>query len=427
MARRARAITLLISATILALIVGNIALFNALPKPKRVSQQVVLDHGTSDSQFRRSMSLLLQDPVVEGNRIELLRDGPAIYDAMVEAIERAEHSITFETYEFWGEASAGRLADALVDAAERGVSVHALPDFVGSVKADKAKFDRMSDAGVEVIRWRKPSWYQLSRFNHRTHRKLLIIDGRIGFIGGANIANDWLPDNGDDAYRDNHFRVRGPVVGAMQAAFMENWLDASGKFLTDYRYFPELEFQGDYAAQLVNSAPREGRHRVRMMLLYAIAAAEESITASTAYFYPDADFIDALQEAAERGVNVRILVPGDSIGKGYLRQASINQWEPILLAGVEIHEYQPSMYHSKLITIDDAWASIGSANLDNRSFRINDEANINVYDADFARIIRELIEEDMAEAKQYSLADWRDRPWYKRLYGQIGKLVGPHL
>jgi len=427
MTRRVKVITLLVSATIIALIVSNVALFNALPKPKRVEQPVVVDHGISDSQFRRSMGLLLQSPVMEGNSIELLRDGPAIYDAMVEAIENAEQSVTFETFEFWGEASAGRITDALVDAAERGVAVLAMPDFIGSVNADKSKFERMDEAGVEVIRWRQPSWYQLSRFNHRTHRKLLIVDGREGFIGGANIADDWLPGDDRDAYRDNHFRVRGPVVGAMQAAFMETWLDGSGELLTDSRYFPELGSQGDYAAQLVNSAPREGRHRVRMMLLYAVAAAEESITASTAYFYPDIDFLHALTEAANRGVNVRILVPGGSIDQGYLRQASVNRWEPMLEAGVEIHEYQPSMYHSKLTSIDDTWASIGSTNLDNRSFRINDEANLTVYNADFARSIRELIEEDMAEAELYGLDDWRDRPWYKRLYGRIGMLIGAHL
>lgn len=414
-------------ALLLVLGLGNVLIFNALPKPPRLTEPVTVDYGAGDAGFRRTMTAMLQQPITAGNDIALLRDGEAIYAAMIEAIGRAERSVTFETYEFWGAASAGVLTDALVEAAERGVRVHALPDYVGSVLADADKFARMESAGVEVIRWREPSWYRLARFNHRTHRKLLVIDGREGFIGGANIADPWLPDDDGQAYRDNHFHVRGPVVASMQAAFAESWLDASGTWLHGDAYFPALPKEGDVAAQIVNSAPREGRHRVRPMFLYAIAAAEERITAATAYFYPDAAFLDALQAAAERGVEVHILVPGDRIDQGYLRHASVNRWQPMLEAGVSLYEYQPSMYHSKLMSIDDAWASIGSANLDNRSFRINDEANLNVYDEAFSRAVRELIEEDIAQAEAYSVEQWRDRAWHKRAFGMLGHIIGPHL
>lgn len=406
---------------------GSVVLFYASPKPMRVTDPVVVDHRVADPQFRRTMSALMLQPVIEGNAIELLKDGEAIYDAMIAAIESAEYSVTFETYEFWGEASAGRLTDALAAAARRGVRVHALPDFIGSRLADPGKFERLESAGVEVVRWRRPSWYQWSRFNHRTHRKLLVVDGRTGFIGGANIADTWLPDVGELTYRDNHFRVEGPVVAQLQAAFLETWLDARGELLTGPAYFPPLEAQGEVAAQVVNSTPREGRHRMRKMFLYALEAAETGITATTAYFYPDAGFIRALTTAAERGVRVRILVPGGSIDQGYLRHASVNLWRPILEAGVELYEYQPAMYHSKLMTVDDAWASIGSANLDNRSFRINDEANLNVFDEGFARDLRELIEDDIAEAVRYDLERWESRPWRKRLYGGVGALIGAYL
>ncbi|MCP1676460.1 cardiolipin synthase [Natronocella acetinitrilica] len=408
-------------------IVGNILLFNALPKPMRLTAPVTLDYGVADARFERSMGLVLQQPITTGNDIELLRDGKAIYAAMLGAINAAEHSITFETYEFWGEDSAGRLASALADAAERGVAVHAVLDFIGSAQADTDKFDRMTDAGVELIRWREPSWYDLARFNHRTHRKLLVKDGHTGFIGGANVADNWLPGNDRTAYRDNHFRVRGPVVGNMQAAFAETWIDASGELLLGDAYYPALEPAGDLAVQVVNSSPREGRHRVRKMLLYAIAAAEERITIGTAYFYPDADFLDALTAAAERGVDVRILVPGDSIDQGFVRHASVNRWGPMLEAGVSLYEYQPSMYHSKLMSVDDRWATIGSTNLDNRSFRINDEANLNIYDDAFALMIRELVESDIADAAHYDLERWQQRPWRKRLFGWISMTIGPHL
>jgi len=414
-------------AVVVVVVVGNVLLFNAMPKPLRAVETVDVDYAIASDQFSRSAGALYKQPIVSGNRVEWLKDGEEIYAAMIEAVNNAESSVAFETYEFWGEESAGALATAFAEAAQRGVEVRGLADYIGSREADSSKFERMSEAGVEFIRWREPSWYDLARFNHRTHRKILVVDGREGFIGGANIANAWLPDPDESHYRDNHFRVQGPVVASLQAAFLDSWIDASGEMLSGERWFPALEPEGDMAAQVVNSAPREGRHRMRMMFLHAIAAAEHQITASTAYFYPDQGFLDALAAAAERGVRVRILVPGDSIDQGYLRQASVNRWGPMLEAGVELFEYQPRMYHSKLMTIDDAWASVGSANLDNRSFRLNDEANLTVHDEGFARKIRAIIEADMEDSEGYTQERWGDRAWYKRLYGWLGMTIGVYL
>lgn len=412
---------------VLVVLAINVALFNALPKPIRLVHGLELDYSVQDPAFERSMGALLQNPVQPGNSVEIIRDGENIYPAMIDAIEQARYSVTFETYEFWGEASAGKVTQALADASSRGVRVHALIDFIGSTQASKSKFDTLEKAGVNVIRYRSPSWYQLSRINHRTHRKLLITDGRTGFIGGANVADNWLPGPDRKAYRDNHFRVQGPVVANMQAAFAENWMNASGVLLEGPEYFPELESAGDVSLQMVKSSPREGRHRVRYMLLYALAAAEDSFTASTAYFYPDAAFLEAMRLAAERGVRIRILLPGDTIDQGYLRHASVNRWRPMLEAGVELYEYQTSMYHSKLVSVDDQWATFGSTNLDNRSFRINDEGNIAVYSPDFAREIRKLIEEDIAEAERYTLQDWQERPWHLRLIGWVSSVMGAHF
>ncbi|MCC5810961.1 MAG: cardiolipin synthase B [Ectothiorhodospiraceae bacterium] len=427
MKRRTIVIGGLAAVLVTALTIGNILLFNALPKPKRLVQPLAFEYGVNGPEFRLSMNLLMQQPILQGNRMELFQDGEAIYGAMLDSIRQAEHSITFEKYEFWGEDAAGVFSEALAEAAERGVAVHVLLDFIGSVQANGEKFERMQEAGADVIRWRKPSWYELARFNHRTHRKLMVVDGQRGYIGGANVGDNWLPGEDRTPYRDNHFRVEGPVVGQMQAAFMENWLDARGELLLGNAYFPVLADVGDVDAQIVNSSPREGRHRVRHLLIYALNAAEERITISTAYFYPDASFLDALTAAAKRGVDVRILVPGDSIDKGFVRHASVNRWGPMLEAGVELYEYQPSMYHSKLMSIDDQWATIGSTNLDNRSFRINDEANLNVYDAGFARDIRELIETDLADSERYDLERWEQRPVRKRLAGWITSLIGAHL
>ncbi|AMD00864.1 phospholipase D-like domain-containing protein [Halomonas chromatireducens] len=427
MKRRTRIVAY--TAVVVAVIfsVGSVLLYNATPKPKRLLETVAVDFTTGDADFQRSMNLIFEQPLVAGNRIAMLEDGEAIYADKLESIDAAEVSITFETFEFWGEKAAGPFVEALVAAAERGVSVHALIDYYGSVDAEADKFERMLDAGVEMIRWRKPSWYQLARFNHRTHRKLLVVDGRTGFIGGANITDRWLPDEDGQAYRDHHFRVEGPVVGNMQAAFVDTWLDASGRLLLGDVYFPELEAQGELEAQMVTSAPREGRHRMRKMLMVAIATAEQHISLGTAYFYPDAEFLEALIDARDRGVEVNILVPGDSIDKGFVRHASVNRWRPMLESGVAIYEYQPSMYHAKLVSIDDRWASIGSTNLDNRSFRINAEGNLNVFDEGFARDIRELIEADIRHAERYELERWESRPWHKRLAGWISMLAGAHF
>ena len=412
---------------LILMLIGNIVLLNALPTPVRLVEPLVFGYGIDDPRFRRTLGLIQARPVVGGNRIEVLRDGDSIFSSMLEAVQAAEHSVTFETYEFWGEASAGAMSEALAAAAERGVAVHAILDFVGSRLAASEKFERMEAAGVEVVRWRRPSWYQLPWLNHRTHRKLLITDGRVGFIGGANKADDWLATDETPAYRDNHFRLEGPVVGHLQAAFSEIWLDAEGTLLLGDAYYPELEEVGALPVQLVSSLPQAGRHRIRKQFMYAIAAAREQIWIGTAYFYPDGAFLDALVAASERGVAVNILVPGEKIDQGFVRHASANRWGPLLQAGVRIFEYQPSMYHSKLISIDDSWASVGSSNLDNRSFRINDEANINVFDADFARGIRQLIEDDLPRALEIDLESWEQRAWWKRAVGWFGSLIGAHL
>ncbi|WP_111655491.1 phospholipase D-like domain-containing protein [Isoalcanivorax indicus] len=426
--RKSVGIPLVLTAVLaLLFLLGNILVFNALPKSKRLLEPVALDYSVADPAFRQTMDAMLHTPIRAGHTIEPLENGEGIYAAMRAAVREAQHSVTFETYEFWGAASAGVFADELAQAAERGVRVKALVDYIGSRTADPEKFERMEQAGVVVVRWREPSWYQLSRFNHRTHRKLLMIDGQTGFIGGANKADHWLEDVGERAYRDHHFRIRGPVVANMQGAFAETWLEATGQLLEGEAFFPAMAEQGDAILQLLKSSPREGRHRVRPVFLYAIAGAQTSITAATAYFYPDPAFIEALTAAAERGVRVRILVPGGSIDQGYIRHASVNRWGPMLEAGVELYEYEPSMYHAKLLSVDDAWASLGSSNLDNRSFRINDEANLNIYDEHTARQIRLLIENDLQSAQRYTLSRWEQRPWYKRLVGHGAALLGAHL
>lgn len=310
---------LLVSVAVLTLIVtaaGTALLANAIPKPMRVAESISVDPGLDTESFRNFESLLLNSPATSGNRIELLENGEEIFPAMLEAIDNAEVSVTFETFEYWGEEIGGAFADALARAAGRGVAVHAVFDYIGSTGADTEHFDRMIEAGVEKVRWRKPSWYQLARFNHRTHRKLLVVDGRLGFTGGANIADAWAGNPASGGYRDNHYRLEGPVVGQLQAAFLKNWLNATNRLLVGDAYFPDLEPAGTTNMRVVNSSPREGTHRIRLMLLLAFAAAENHIRIATPYFYPDDMVMESLLAARNRGVEMDLLLAGEKLDKG---------------------------------------------------------------------------------------------------------------
>ncbi len=416
-------------ATAAALItaLASLIYFNAVPEPMRVSEPISSIPAIDSEGFRHLQSVILGSTAIPGNRIRILENGEEIYEAKLAAIEQANRSITFETYEFWGEEIGGKFAEALAGAAERGVAVHAIFDYVGSVRASREKFRRMEGAGVEVVRWRRPAWYQLARFNHRTHRKLLIVDGTIGFTGGANVADPWQGSPETGGYRDNHFRFEGPVVAHLQNSFMLNWLNARNELLYSTEYFPELDERGDLGATVVDSSPREGTHRIRLMLLLALAGARDSIRLATPYFYPDDMIMAALIEARDRGVSVDLMLPAEGHYSSAVREASRNRWGKLLEAGVNIHEYSPSKYHAKLYIIDDYWVSVGSSNLDNRSFRLNDETNVIIMNRDLAATLVAQYERDLQETRSYDLDAWEDRAVYRRLLGWLAMSIGWHL
>lgn len=400
---------------------------NAVPVPMRVAESLTHVPAVDSQEFRHLQSVLLDSTATPGNSIDILENGDEIFAAKLEAINQANESITFETFEFWGEEIGGAFADALAEAAQRGVAVHAIFDFLGSVPANSDKFRRMEEAGVEVVRWRRPSWYQLARFNSRTHRKLLVVDGRVGFTGGANTADDWQGTPETGGHRDNHYRFEGPVVAQLQNAFMQNWLNARNQLLYTEAYFPLPEEHGELAAKVVSSSPQEGTHRVRLMMLLALAASRDSIRLATPYFYPDDMIMDALLDARERGVSVDLLLPAEGHYSPAVREASRNRWGPLLEAGVQIHEYQPSKYHGKLYIIDEHWVSIGSSNLDNRSFRLNDETNVVIMDSELAATLTAQYHRDLEETRTYDLEIWENRSRLPRLLGWLAMSVGWHL
>lgn len=424
---RANTVAVAISTSILTLLVGFLAL-NFMPSEKQIETQLMRQYDVHDAQFRRSMGVLLGPPIIEGNRVEALLNGDQIFPAMLAAIRSAQHTITFETYIYWSESIGHEFSDALSERARAGVKVHLMLDFIGSMKMDTAAIQKMRDAGVQVQRYHKPAWWKLARLNNRTHRKLLIVDGTIGFTGGVGIADQWRGNAQDEHHwRDTHFRVQGPVVGQMQAVFTDNWTKATGVVLDGPLYFPPLKAAGTMPAQMFSSSPTGGSASMHLMYLMAITAARESIDLSASYFVPEELAIRALIAAAKRGVRVRIITPGKEIDAVVVRLASRERWGELLEAGIQIAEYQPTMYHVKALIVDKLMVSVGSTNFDNRSFSINDEANLNILDADFARAQAAVFEDDWRRARPISLAAWRARPWTEKLSSEFASLFGAQL
>ncbi|RZL63064.1 MAG: cardiolipin synthase [Variovorax sp.] len=414
--------------TALATVIATLLVLNLMPGERRIEERIERAYGLHDPQFRRAMGVLLGPSVTGGNRVETLLNGDAIFPPMLEAIAKAQHSITFETYIYWSGDIGKAFADALAERARAGVKVHVLLDWVGSGKIDDAFLEGMESAGVQVRKFHKPTWYDITRMNNRTHRKLLVVDGRVGFTGGVGIAPEWTGHAQDaDHWRDTHFKAEGPVVAQMQGVFMDNWIKASGDVLHGQRYFPAIARSGNSEAQMFSSSPSGGSESMHLMYLLAITAADRSIELSSAYFVPDALTRDALAAAARRGVRVRIITPGPIIDAKTVRRASRAAWGPLLEAGVKIAEYQPTMYHCKVLVVDDLLVSVGSTNFDNRSFRLNDEANLNIYDETFAKQQVAVFEDDLKQSKPISLDAWKARPLREKAMEHLASLLSAQL
>ena len=413
---------------IATLVVGLIAL-NFAPKEKKIDSALVHQYAVSDPQFRRSLGVLLGPSLTEGNKVQFLLNGDQIFPSMLEAIRGAKESITFETYIYWSETIGREFTEALMERARAGVKVHLMLDFIGSLKMDDKSLAELKAAGVQVQRYHKPVWWKLTRLNNRTHRKVLVVDGKIGFTGGVGIADKWRGNGQDENHwRDSHFRVEGPVVGQIQAVFTDNWTKATGVVLDGPHYFPQLgATDGHLSAQMFSSSPTGGSESMHLMYLMAITAATKTIDLSNAYFVPDELTIKALVAAAARGVKIRIITPGKFIDSDVVRAASRESWGDLLKAGIAIAEYQPTMFHVKAMVVDSLLVSVGSTNFDNRSFSLNDEANLNVMDADFAHAQEGVFENDWARAKPVTLAQWENRSWTEKLAGEVATLVGTQL
>ena len=428
-----RSFTLVIVITTAAVtLAATLLALNLMGGEKKIERRIERLYAVQDARFAHELGVLLGPPFVAGNRLQALHNGDQIFPSMLAAIQSARRSITFETYIYWSSDIGRAFSDALAERARNGVKVHVLLDWLGSAKVEEDLVQEMTNAGVQIHRFHPPHWSHLARFNNRTHRKLLVVDGGVAFTGGVGIAPQWTGHAQDpDHWRDSYFRVEGPVVAQMQSVFIDNWIKVTGDVLHGPTYFADnvaaLPAVGNSAAQMFSSSPSGGSESMQLMYLMAITAATQSIDLAAAYFVPDALVSRTLVAATQRGVKVRIVVPGEHIDSDVVRRASRAGWGPLLAAGALIAEYQPTMFHCKVMIVDGLLVSVGSTNFDNRSFRLNDEATLNILDVAFAQEQRAVFEADLALSRPVTLAQWQARPWLEKIGERVAALIGSQL
>ncbi|MGZ8796368.1 MAG: cardiolipin synthase [Thermoanaerobaculia bacterium] len=372
--------------------------------------------GIRDVAFLQTMHALTGAPLAEGNSVTVLKNGVQIFPSMLAAIKAAKKTINLEFYIYWDGEIGRTFAEALAERARAGVQVKVILDAVGSSGMSQSLIDFMMRNGVDLEWYHPLRWYTLSRLNHRTHRKLLIVDGEVGFTGGVGIADNWLGDaDSKEHWRETVIRVEGPVVAQMQFAFMDNWVKSRGELLTGLDYFPQIKPLGDHITQVIKSSPSEGISTVKLLYIISIVASERSIYINNAYFVPDPDTIRALEGAVRRGVDVRVVIPGDKTDVPIARQAGRLHYELLLRRGIRIFEYQPTMMHAKTMVVDGIWTTIGSSNFDDRSFRLNDEVNVNVYDEAIAKQVETMFFQDVARSTEITPRKWLRRTAFDRL------------
>jgi cardiolipin synthase A/B len=373
-----------------------------------------LDHyfGIEDPQFIPTMCGATGVNLIAGNRIDILNNGNEFYPAMLEAIHRAEASITIEAYIYWAGEIGRTFAQALAARARAGVPVKILLDAVGSSTIG-AEVLTILESGRCQLGWYNPMrWYSIGRFNHRTHRKSVVVDGRVGFTGGAGIADHWQGQAEDPSHwRDIQIRLEGPCVVPLQTGFAHNWAQTTGELISGGAFYPALGAVGPLAALTIMSSPEAGASTVRTMHYLSIASARKSIFIANPYFVPDVTVIEQLLDAKRRGVDVRIMVSGKHNDNWVARQNSTRLLGPLLRAGIEILEFNRTMLHQKTMVVDSLWATIGTTNFDHRSFSHNEENNVCVYDSAWAQQLHQIFIDDLPGCDRVELAAWERRGW----------------
>lgn len=406
----------LVLAAALALAAGG-----CLSAGKRTFYRYDPDYGVASKEFLNSLEAL-RAGMVPGNRAVLLENGDGFFPDMLAAIAAAEHSVNLETYLFAGGEIPSAFARALAERAAAGVEVRVLVDGIGA-RLGAGLSETMRASGVEVRVYKPIRLFSIFRLGDRTHRRLLIIDGRIGYCGGWGIDDRWRGDaRSSEEWRELSVRLDGPVVRQMQRIFMEDWVHTTGEVLHGERHFPVVPAAGEVLAQAIASSRTDQSSMSKLMLYMGIQAARERIWISSAYFVPDRQIRRALIHAAKRGVDVRVVVPGPHVDIPPVRRASRFYYGELLAGGVRIYEYQPTMMHTKAMVVDEVWTSIGSVNFSNRSMKKNAEANVVVYDRPFASAVEAAVEEDIALSDLFTYEEWKTRGLWDRLLELLSSL-----
>ncbi len=377
-------------------------------------------------EFWRMLESLADSRLQPNNRIQVLPNGENYYQAELDTIAQAQHSIHLEMYIFNDSEIGKRFVAAIAERARAGVQIRMVVDAIGSLSTTKDFFQPITDAGGKVEWYHPVRWYNWDKANNRTHRELIVIDGRKAFIGGAGVGDHWLTaEDGKPRWRDTMVFIEGPAVSALQGTFVENWLEASGEVISDPGFFPMVPAsEGGSPAMVVNSsASAGGSTRARILFQTLLASAKTTAYISTPYFLPDDDARDVLIKAVKRGVTVKIITPGDQIDHTVTRSSSRRLYGELLENGVEIYEYQPTMIHAKVFVVDGKWSVVGSTNMDNRSFELNDEVNLAAFDGEMARRLTEDFMDDLKHSRRVTYDEWKKRPWRERVTEELSWLV----
>jgi cardiolipin synthase len=381
---------------------------------KRTVYRFEPDYGVDSPQFRRSLDALGTE-MVPGNRARLLENGEGIFPAMEAAIGDARHSVNLESYIFNDDAVGRRFAAALSARARAGVEVRVLVDAFGSRRLGALR-GQLEASGARVRVYRPLKIYSIDRVGHRTHRRILTIDGRLGFCGGVGIDERWKGDARDPSeWRDTMIEVEGPVVAQLQHIFTQDWVHTTGEVLNGDRQFPAIATAGSTLAQGIAASRADAISMSKLVLYMAIQAARREIWIESAYFVPDRQIRDGLANAARRGVDVKVIVPGSHIDSPNVRAAARFHYGDMLDAGVEIYEYRPTMMHNKVMVVDGIWSTIGSINFVNRSMTKNAEVNLAVYDREFAARVESMVRADLTRCDAMTKASWKKRGLLNRL------------
>ncbi|NOT46109.1 MAG: cardiolipin synthase B [Acidobacteria bacterium] len=381
-------------------------------------------HAVCTRMFVHNLAGATGAPLLPGNTVELLNNGDAFYPRMLADIAAATSSISFEGYIYWAGSIGTRFATALAERSREGVTVKVLLDAVGSAMVGDEILSILESGGVQVAWYNPIRWYTLERTNHRTHRKSLILDGRIAYTGGAGIADQWLGNAEDtDHWRDLHVRVDGPAAGPLQTGFATSWLMTTGELVNGPLFFPPPKAPGDVDVQTLLGSPGSGASTLRMLYYLSLASAWRDVLIANPYFVPDPIARDLLVGARRRGARVTVLVSGDTNDSWLARHNSVRLYGPLLAEGIRIFEYQPTMLHYKAMVVDGCWATVGTCNFDNRSFALNEESNVSWHDTALVRALEATIREDLARAREITLDAWQHRGWPARAQELVASIL----